>query len=209
MNEVKLIVKLVIFSVIKDKLQIFTADGFLPETDLSSGQSLDTAAGKLFTKIIKLPLSNNYLEQLFTISDTNKGLTEITVVYYVLIPWYLLPKSLHNCWSREGEAACNPMDIKIIKYAVQRLQWKIEYTNVVYSLLPEEFTFGQLQTTYEAILGRELDKRNFRKKILSLDILNHTGKKRKSGKAHVRRGTGRPAETFSFKKRKLTFVEVL
>lgn len=198
----RIVIKLVIFSVIDDKLQIFIADGSLPKADFSSGQSLDTAAGKLFTKIIKLPLSNNYMEQLFTISQTDKELTEITVVYYLLVAQYLLSENLSYHWSEEGRIVANPTDIKIIKYAIQRLRWKVEYTNVVYSLLPGEFTFGQLQATYEAILGRPLDKRNFRKKILSLNILKHTGKIRKSGKA-------RPAEVFSFRKRKLELVEIL
>ena len=85
---------------------------------------------------------------------------------------------------------------------MQRLRWKIEYTNIVYSLLPKEFTFGELQKVYEAILGRTMDKRNFRKKILSLGILTDTGKKKTQGRS-------RPAEVYRFKSREMTYVEVL
>ena len=92
-------------------------------------------------------------------------------------------------------------DKEIISYAVQRLQWKIEYTNVVYSLLPREFTLSELQLTYEAILGKELDKRNFRKKILFLKLLKDTGKKRTGTVA-------RPASVYEFRKRSPVRVKV-
>src|SRR3989304_1373996 len=56
----------------------------------------------------------------------------------------------------------------VIGYALHRLRAKLDYSNVAYSLLPADFTLSQLQRTYEAILSRPLDKRNFRKRILSL-----------------------------------------
>ena len=59
-----------------------------------------------------------------------------------------------------------------------------------------------LREIYEAILGRGLDKRNFRKKILSLGLLKSTGKKRAEG-AH------RPAELYRFRRRELSYIDVL
>ena len=56
----------------------------------------------------------------------------------------------------------------MIDYALQRLRAKLDYSNVAYSLLPAEFSLSQLQSMYEAILSRRLDKRNFRKRIVSL-----------------------------------------
>jgi 8-oxo-dGTP diphosphatase len=59
----------------------------------------------------------------------------------------------------------------------------LEYTTVGFQLLPQEFTLGELQSVYEAILNRKLDKRNFRRKIALLKILKplrqyqHTGRK--------------------------------
>lgn len=90
----------------------------------------------------------------------------------------------------------------MILAGVERLRAKLEYTNVAWSLLPREFTLSRLQRLYEIILGRPLDKRNFRRKILDLGIIAPTGAK-SSGGAH------RPAELFAFKQRTLTFVDVL
>ncbi len=59
----------------------------------------------------------------------------------------------------------------ILRTALDRLRGKIRYQPVGFELLPERFTLGQLQTLYEAILGRPLDKRNFRKKLLAFDFL--------------------------------------
>lgn len=56
----------------------------------------------------------------------------------------------------------------IIAYAYQRLKWKMEYTNIAQNILPQLFTLRDLQSVYELIFQKEFDKRNFRKKILSL-----------------------------------------
>ena len=79
----------------------------------------------------------------------------------------------------------------IINYARERLKNKLTYTNIVFSLLPQVFTLTELQQAYESILGRELDKRNFRKKILSYGMIIETGDNT-AGKAH------RPAKLYKF-----------
>lgn len=84
----------------------------------------------------------------------------------------------------------------IIKYARERLGAKITYTNAVFALLDPLFTLTQLQSTYEAIFGRELDKRNFRKKFLSLDLIRETDE-------YLRDGAHRPARLFAFKQQDL------
>ena len=83
-----------------------------------------------------------------------------------------------------------------------RLNAKLEYTNIVYSLLPDEFTLGEMQKCYETILRRPLDKRNFRKKIKSLNLVIATGRKR-AGKAH------RPAMLYRFRNRQYQIVQIL
>jgi len=85
---------------------------------------------------------------------------------------------------------------KIIKYALERLQSKITYTNAVFALLDPMFTLSQLQAAYEAIFGRLLDKRNFRKKFLKLGLIAETKEFHKDG-AH------RPARLFRFKSKSL------
>lgn len=80
----------------------------------------------------------------------------------------------------------------IVSYARNRLASKLTYTNVAYSLLDDLFTLTQLQLVYEAVLGVKLDKRNFRKKFLSLDFIEETNETWRNG-AH------RPAKLYRFK----------
>lgn len=80
----------------------------------------------------------------------------------------------------------------IIEYARDRLRSKLTYTNACFALLPELFTLSQLQTAYESVLGRPLDKRNFRKKFLSLGLIAETEEMRREG-AH------RPARLYHFR----------
>ena len=82
----------------------------------------------------------------------------------------------------------------IIALAEQRLRNKLEYTNVVYSLLPARFTLTEMQGVYEAILGEAIDKRNFRRRVVGLGIVAETGQWRKEG-AH------RPAMLYEFTRR--------
>jgi 8-oxo-dGTP diphosphatase len=80
---------------------------------------------------------------------------------------------------------------EILDYALTRLRYKLEYTSVGFQLLPDEFTLSELQHAYEIILGEELDKRNFRRKILSSGILEKTGKKKQEVE-------GRPAMLYRY-----------
>jgi 8-oxo-dGTP diphosphatase len=84
----------------------------------------------------------------------------------------------------------------IIRYAHERLISKLSYTNAVYAFLPPTFTLAELQASYEAIFGYELDKRNFRKKFLSLNLIHETGEMKRDG-AH------RPAKLYSFNQQSL------
>ena len=72
---------------------------------------------------------------------------------------------------------------KIIGTAVARLQGKVRYQPLGFELLARKFTLTELQSLYEAILERPLDKRNFRKKILAMDLLVETREKQQ-GVAH-------------------------
>jgi 8-oxo-dGTP diphosphatase len=81
---------------------------------------------------------------------------------------------------------------EIIKYSHDRLKSKIGYTNAVFALLPRHFTLTQLQSAYEAVLCHEVDKRNFRKKFLALDVLEDT-------KESLREGAHRPAQLYRFR----------
>jgi len=80
---------------------------------------------------------------------------------------------------------------RIVDYAVNRLRSKLEYTTVGFELLPKKFTLTQLQILHEAILGKSLDKRNFRRKILSLGLLTTSKEMKITGR--------KPARLYSFR----------
>lgn len=89
---------------------------------------------------------------------------------------------------------------QIIERAVERLRSKLTYTNAVFALLPPTFTLTQLQSAYESIFCRAFDKRNFRKKYLSLDLIEETEHMQQSG-AH------RPARLYRFRQSSLQTLE--
>lgn len=200
MNSNILNIKLVIFSVIGGELRILLKDNSLP-AGLFRETLLDDYAENLFGKFTRISLRGIYYEQLYTFSFSAAKKRNICLTYYFLIPEHKIYSNIDN-WKAIDDKNIKGIDREIVDYARQRLRWKIEYTNAVYSLLPEEFPFSRLQNVYEAILGRVLDKRNFRKKMLAVGILRETGHIKKAGRA-------RPAEMFGFKKRKLTYVKIL
>ena len=83
---------------------------------------------------------------------------------------------------------------------VERLRARVRHQPVGFNLLPEKFTLTELQGLYEAILGEGLDKRNFRKRVLALDLLTALREERREG-AH------RPAQLFRFDPDKYAVLE--
>jgi len=80
----------------------------------------------------------------------------------------------------------------IISRNIEYLKKKIVNSNVLKSLFPSDFTLPELQHVYEQILGRELDRRNFRKKFIGLDLIEDTLEKNVGF-------NGRPAKLYRFK----------
>ncbi len=85
---------------------------------------------------------------------------------------------------------------KIVEYARDRLSAKLTYTNAVSGLLEPKFTLSQLQTAYEAVMSRAIDKRNFRKKFLNLGLIHETPDT-------WREGAHRPAKLYAFNSQSL------
>jgi 8-oxo-dGTP diphosphatase len=164
--------------------------------------SLQAARRVLATKA---GITNPYIEQLYTFDrvDRDSRGRVITISYMALVP----REQLHFELGPETEKpALYPVKShptpsfdheQILQYGVKRLRSKFVYTNIAYSLLPESFSFAQLQQLYETVLERPLDKRNFRKKYLSLGLIEPT-QEIKSGGRH------RPAQMFRFVKRSAT-----
>ncbi len=191
---------------IKRDIDPFKGSWALPGGFVRIDESLEDAAMRELKE--ESNVDDVYLEQLFTFGDPRRDPRSrvITVTYLALADstnWNL--KSTGD--AREAKLFDTDKlpklafdHKKIISYGIERLRSKIGYSNIVMGLLPENFTLTDLQRKHEVILGTSIDKRNFRKKILSTGILVATGKK-SDGKAH------RPAEYYKFKERKLIITD--
>ncbi len=170
----------------------------IPGGFIDMDESLEHAARRELAE--ETNVTDIYLEQLYTFGDPGRDprTRVITVVYYALID----AARLHvRAASDAADARWFPIyglpemafdHAKIIEYAIERLRGKLEYTTIGFQLLAPEFTLSELQTVYEAILAHTLDKRNFRKKILSTDILEETDKTKMEG-------PHRPARLYRFR----------
>ncbi len=132
----------------------------------------------------------------------------ISVVYYALLDSQVLLSSLDLTRAHivplsetlgSGIMAYDHADI--IAYARQRLEWKMEYTNIAQNILPKRFSLSRLQEVYEIIFGQTFDKRNFRKKILSSGVLDETDEL-------DRESSNRPAKLYEFNDKDLKIVKV-
>src|SRR5258708_1788991 len=176
----------------KDSLAI--PGGFVLEDE-----SLDDAALRELKE--ETGVADVYLEQLYTFGDLRRDPRGrvIAVAYYALIPSGCALKPGSDASSAEWRDAADLPKLafdhrKIIDYAIERLRNKLEYTTAGFKLLPGEFTLPELQAVYEAILGKKLDKRNFRKKLELLGVLKALSTWRHTGR--------KPARLYSFSAKK-------
>lgn len=120
-----------------------------------------------------------FLEQLYTFGQPGRDPRDrvITIAYYALInladhPIHAQTDAEDVAWFSLHELPKLAFDHdQIIDTAYKRLQGKLRYEPIGFELLPKKFTLTQLQKLYEQILGSALDKRNFRRKILKMDLL--------------------------------------
>ncbi len=157
----------------------------------------------------KTGLSDVFLEQLSTFSapERDPGGRCISVAHLALIPATAQLRTTDKYsgigWFAAERLPPLAFDHRTIcAAALRRLRAKLEFTNVAYSLLPPEFTLGELQRLYEVILSRPLDPRNFQRRIQSIGLVEETGRMR-TGEAH------RPARLFRFCVRKPMEIAVL
>jgi len=153
---------------------------------LDTEESLDQSALRILNNLTGL--NDIYLEQLYTYGETHRdpGERVLSTAYYALIN----AEDYHLPINRESSAKWFPID-KIpalifdhnvmVDKAMRRLKRKSLSQPIGFELLSEKFTIPQLQKLYEAIHQRDLDKRNFRKKILSMGLLKKLDEKQKSG----------------------------
>ncbi len=202
----------VIFTVIGNELNVllvkrgkFAPLGWsLPGGFVGQREDLDESAVKTLRE--KTGVRNVYLEQLYTFGEPKRDPRGrvISIAYMALVDAQMV--KLEKGKDTEGIKWLPVKKLpqltfdhrQIIDYAKKRLIWKMEYTNVVFSLLPTYFSLTELQKVYEAILERDLDKRNFRRKFLSTGLIKET--KKKSQGAH------RPATLYNFAEKRLEYI---
>jgi 8-oxo-dGTP diphosphatase len=157
----------------------------LPGGFLDESESLEEASQRLLMELTGL--KDVYLEQFrcFGEIERDPGARVITVGYYALIRINeydeFLVKEHHAYWKKISDLPPLMFDhLKITSMALSCLQDKARVLPVGFELLPEKFTLPQLQKLYEAIFQTEFDKRNFRKKILSMGFIQRLNEKDKS-----------------------------
>jgi 8-oxo-dGTP diphosphatase len=198
-------VDVVIFTVKDSALQVllvkrgvppFEGQYAIPGGFIRQNESLEEAALRELYE--ETGVRNVFLEQLYTFGDPRRDPRGrvITVAYYALIASENMSvvagaDAAEAAWFPVNKLPALAFDHKsILDYALERLRNKLEYTTVGFQLLPEKFTLSTLQSVYEAILERPLDKRNFRRKIALLGILKPLREWQRNGR--------RPAQLFRF-----------
>ena len=182
---------------IQRALEPFKGRWALPGGFVRVDETLDAAARRELVE--ETGLENVFLEQLFTYGEVARDPRErvVSVAYFALVKL-----SDHRAQAATDAANAEWFPVaklpklafdhaEIVDQAWVRLQGKVRYQPVGFELLPPKFTLSQLQHLYEAILGTELDKRNFRKKVLGYELLvplNET----------LMAGRHRPAQLFRF-----------
>lgn len=133
-------------------------------------------------------IRNVFLEQLHTFGDLHRvpGKRTISVAYYALVKTldYEIKADTDAeevQWFETNKLPTLAFDhLGIIRIALERLKTKVRHEPIGFELLPEKFTLSEIQRLYEAILGKTLDRRNFRKKLLAMDLLVRLKEKRRN-----------------------------
>jgi 8-oxo-dGTP diphosphatase len=181
-----LTVDCVVFGLDDDELQVlliqraldpFKGKWALPGGFVQVDETIDEAAARELAE--ETGLRKIFLEQLYTFGSLDRDPRErvVSVAYYALVK--LADQTLRAATDASDAAWFPVSDVgplafdhrEILDLALERLRGKLRYQPIGFNLLPKKFTLTQLQRMYEVILERALDKRNFRKKVLAMDLL--------------------------------------
>ncbi|MGP1383577.1 MAG: NUDIX hydrolase [Thainema sp.] len=188
---------------IQRNLEPFKGQWALPGGFVRIDESLEDAARRELAE--ETGLQNIFLEQLYTFGQPKRhpGDRVVSVAYYALVN--LVEHAVQAATDASAAAwfpvqALPPLAFDhqtILQTALQRLKGKVRYEPIGFELLPNKFTLTELQRLYETVLEEPLDKRNFRKKILKMDLLIELDEKQQ-GVAH------RAAKLYRFDEAKYT-----
>ena len=149
----------------------------LPGGWIRYNEGIDQAAHRILKDLTGV--SNIYLEQLRAFGDTDRYPVKrvITIAYFALVKPedYTLHAGFTAAdakWFKVSEVPALPYDhAKILKAGLNHLRHKVRHEPIGFNLLPKKFTLLQLQELYEAILEKKLDKPNFRRKLMKMNLL--------------------------------------
>lgn len=171
-------------------------DWALPGGFVQPGEELHEAALRELRTETTVQLEPRHLEQFYTFGEVGRDPRGriVSVAHLAVLPHGTVSVSGGgHTLGAEWLSAHHPPRLAfdhqtILTQALLRLQLRLEYANLALEFLPDTFTLPELQTVYEAILNRQLDKRNFRKRLLAQGILTPSGERRS--------GVGRPAQLY-------------
>ena len=210
-NEIKtheITVDIVILTIKDDALQVllvkrnnepFKDKWAIPGGYVRMSENLDEAAMRVLKE--KTNVDNIYLEQLYTFGDPLRHPVSIviTCAYFALIRAedFNVVTTAELAWHKVSDLPPLAFDHKeIIQYSLKRTRERLEMCPVAYQLLNEKFTLTEMQKAYEMIMEKKLDKRNFRKKVITTDGLRELNEFSKSS-------SKRPARLYTFDNIKL------
>lgn len=186
---------------IKRKYDPFQGKWALPGGLVQEEESLEHAVERELEE--ETGVKVDYLEQLYSFGNVGRDPRNrvVTVAYYGLVNksdfhLYASTDADDAQWFHWDELPELAFDHEmILGMAIDRLRGKIRYEPIGFELLDDKFPFSDLHKLYEAILGEDLDRRNFKKKFLQLKVLTELDEK-------VSHGKGRPGSLFRFEKEK-------
>ncbi|NMH88980.1 NUDIX hydrolase [Flavivirga algicola] len=186
---------------IKRGIEPFKDEWALPGGLVLNDESLEDAVERELKE--ETGVTIDYLEQLYTFGSPNRDPRNrvLAVSYFGLVkPNHFKIKADTDAvdvqWFHLSELPKLAFDHQqILDMAHKRLKAKLSYEPIGFDLLNDEFPFSDLENLYMTILEKEIDRRNFRKKMLSFGIIEETNKIEKIG-------SGRPAKLFKFNKKK-------
>jgi 8-oxo-dGTP diphosphatase len=191
---------------IERALEPFKGRWALPGGFVRVDETLDEAARRELLE--ETGLKNVFLEQLYTFGEVERDPRErvVSVAYFALVKL-----SEHDAKAATDAANAQWFPVakvpklafdhaEILATALARLKGKVRYQPIGFELLPPRFTLSELQHLYEAVLETELDKRNFRKKVLSYSLLTPLKESQRSGRH-------RPAQLFEFDRKNYQKLE--
>lgn len=207
---------IVIFTIRQDELKVLLIKRALPPHQgmwalpggfVNLDESLEEGARRELQE--ETGVSDVFLEQLYTFGALDRDPRErvITVAYYALIPSDEI--DIQAGTDAEGVSWFGMQELpelafdhaSILDMAHERLRAKLDYSTIAFQFMPRNFTISELQHVYEVILREPVDKRNFRKRILRLDLIAETGKEKRDV-AH------RPAKLYRAKnRRRIDFIK--